>query len=107
MARRMVWSVMVAMAVVGASQGAAPPAQPEGRLLSLREALSLAVERAGRAESGDPSAGATVRRRCAAGELTHHQRRDLHQTLLNAEVAYWNLAGAYGQLHVRDEGCRL
>jgi hypothetical protein len=108
MARRLAWSVMVALVIAGTSQGAAPPAHLKGRLLSLREALSLAVERAGRAKTGDPDpADGEIRRNCAAGQLTHQQRRVLHQTLLNAEVAYWNLAGAYGQLHVRDEGCRM
>jgi outer membrane protein TolC len=115
MARRLVWTMLAALVMVGVARGAAPPAEAKVRLLSLREARALALERAGReagvakpaARDPEPYARDALRRCCAKGQLTHDQRRALYQALLNVEVAYWNLAAAYWSLYSRDQACRL
>jgi outer membrane protein TolC len=93
---RSVCCLAVVLAAWGAEavQAAAPPSLKgdKFRSLSLREAVTLAREQvAGRVE-GAPRLEA---------------ERIVNQMLLNVEVLYWNLYGAYWTLYSREQGLRL
>ncbi|MGL4550291.1 MAG: hypothetical protein ACRC33_03810, partial [Gemmataceae bacterium] len=74
-----------------------------GRWLTLDEALHAAMRKRG--HRVEERAGAThVRLRPG---LRYESRRDLNQTALNVEVAYWNLVGSRWTLYSREVGLDL
>jgi RNA polymerase sigma factor (sigma-70 family) len=69
------------------------PAGPAFRFLSLAEARALALEKVDLPLDELP--------------WTAETERTANQAVLNAEVAYWNLYGAWWTLHSREQGLRL
>jgi hypothetical protein len=82
------------------------------RFLSLSQAISLALETDGHASLHIPQhefqeciTPLCAKNRRQPDPETHPQ--DVNQLLLNVEVAYWNLYGAYWTLVSREEGIHL
>lgn len=104
---RLLCTIAAAFATAASAHAAAPPAKP--RLLTLREAYSMALqslsmEGAGRSDDPEPPACDALRRDCLAGRLSHERRLVVLRRLHDAERAYWHLAAARLALDVARSG---